>query len=233
MSLCEENCTLVDYDYVRRKAICSCDIKISMPDNYDIKFNKKDFLKSFLDIKNIMNLNILKCYKIVLTVKSLIKNYGFFIIFFILLLYFITLIYFTCKSYRKLKKIIDKTFLTLNNAKETKKIIKDTKQERIINKLHKNTKQNRKSKSSIENFHSNNYSNEIKLENKRNRNKNRKKKEREKNISKQITKSFEYNCINKMKNGNESININDKNVQGIKESKGFELNSLEYKEALK
>ena len=141
MSLCEENCKLVDYDYNKGKSVCSCDIKISMPEDYDIKFNKNDFLKSFIDMKNIMNLNVLKCYKTVFLFKSLIKNLGFFIISFILLLYFITLICFVFKSYRKLKKIIDKTFLTLNNANETKKVIKDTKQERIINKLSKNTKE--------------------------------------------------------------------------------------------
>ena len=50
MSLCEENCELIDYDYTKEKAKCSCDVKLSIPSNYDIKFNKKDFLKSFIDI---------------------------------------------------------------------------------------------------------------------------------------------------------------------------------------
>ena len=44
MSLCEENCILMDYNYEKEIAKCSCDTKISIPDNYDIKFDKKEFL---------------------------------------------------------------------------------------------------------------------------------------------------------------------------------------------
>ena len=38
MSLCEENCELIEYNYKKEKAKCSCDIKLNIPDNYDIKF---------------------------------------------------------------------------------------------------------------------------------------------------------------------------------------------------
>ena len=80
MSLCEENCELINYNDKKGKAKCSCDIKLSIPEDFDISFNKEDFFKSFLDIKNIANIKILKCYKIVFKAKSLIKNYGFIII---------------------------------------------------------------------------------------------------------------------------------------------------------
>ena len=52
MSLCEENCELINYDYTNKKAKCSCEIKLKVSENFDIKFNKKDFFKSFIDIKN-------------------------------------------------------------------------------------------------------------------------------------------------------------------------------------
>ena len=78
LSLCEENCELIDYDYIKEKVKCSCDIKTSISSYDDIKFDKNDFFKSFIDIKNIMNINILKCYKTVLKIKDLKKNYGFF-----------------------------------------------------------------------------------------------------------------------------------------------------------
>ena len=45
MSLCEENCDLIEYDQTKEKVKCSCDIKLSIQDNYDIKFNKKIFSK--------------------------------------------------------------------------------------------------------------------------------------------------------------------------------------------
>ena len=104
MSLCEENCELIDYNPIKEKAKCSCDVKLSIPENYDIKFNKNDFLKSFADIKNILNLNIIKCYKTVLNIKRLMKNYGFFIVGSIIILYFLTLFIFSYYSYDKIKK---------------------------------------------------------------------------------------------------------------------------------
>ena len=79
MSLCEENCDLIEYNISKEKAKCSCDIKLSIPQNYDIKFNKNDFFKRFTDVKNMFNLNIIKCYKI-FKLEKLMKNYGFFII---------------------------------------------------------------------------------------------------------------------------------------------------------
>ena len=66
MSLCEENCELIDYDEIKEKAKCSCDIKLSILSNDNTKFDKKDFFKSFADINNIFNINIMKCYKIAL-----------------------------------------------------------------------------------------------------------------------------------------------------------------------
>ena len=80
MSLCEENCELINYNYATKKVKCSCYIKTEIPEDYDIKFNKNDFFKSFTDINNIINLNIMKCYKIVLVLKDLINNYGCLII---------------------------------------------------------------------------------------------------------------------------------------------------------
>ena len=38
MSLCEENCDLVEYNYTTEKAKCSCSVKINILD--DIKFDK-------------------------------------------------------------------------------------------------------------------------------------------------------------------------------------------------
>ena len=63
----------------------------------------------------------MKCYKTVLKLKNLIKNYGFFIMFFVLILYFITLITFYCISYIKMKKDIKNIYSTIKSQnKETK-----------------------------------------------------------------------------------------------------------------
>ena len=79
LSLCEENCELVDYNKENKKVKCSCDMKSSISSNFDLSFDKDEFLKSFTDVKNIINLNIMKCFKEVLKIKSLKNNYGFFI----------------------------------------------------------------------------------------------------------------------------------------------------------
>ena len=71
MTLCEENCELIDYNYNSEYAKCSCDIKLSIPFYEDIKFNKDELYKSFTDIKNMANLYILKYFKYVIN-KSLI-----------------------------------------------------------------------------------------------------------------------------------------------------------------
>ena len=83
---------------------------------------------------------MLKCYKIVLKIKSIIKNYGFFIISSILVLYFLSLFIFWCVSYAKLKKDINK-MISILKKKETTKEPKEIKDNRIIKKARKKMKE--------------------------------------------------------------------------------------------
>ena len=117
MYLCEENCDLIEYNYNTEKSKCSCDIKLNISSNFDVKFNKNEFFKNFIDINNIMNLNIMKCSKIVFKIICLMKNYGFFIISSIILLYIITLFVFVTISYNKIESLINIIFFNLNNKK--------------------------------------------------------------------------------------------------------------------
>ena len=98
MSLCEENCELINYNYDTERVKCSCKTKIEVPLYEEIKFNKELFYKLFADIKNKINIKVMKCYKFVFN-KSLLKNFGFFIILLIILLLIITIIIFPIKSY--------------------------------------------------------------------------------------------------------------------------------------
>ena len=84
MTLCEEDCNLDQYNSNTKRVICSCKIKYKISNIKDIKFDKKELYKSFIDIKNIANINLMKCYKKVFTKDNLINNYGFFIYIFIL-----------------------------------------------------------------------------------------------------------------------------------------------------
>ena len=275
MTLCEDNCELVDYDYTKEKATCSCEIKVNITKDYDAKFNKKDFLKSFIKINNIANLSILKCYKDILKKKNLIKNNGFYIIAFIILFYFIALIIFWRKSFIILKKDIKKMNLALKKIE----LIED---DNKINKKDKkkNNKTDKKNKKKAEDIINEKDNNDKKKDNDNKKNKEkmdkRKGKKRKKYID-SFNNNFENNIINnkvennqiielnlnknsknksKIKKGNysgqitqnviddKSINMLAKNVFGIEnikdeytkkllEQKDFELNGLDYEEALK
>ena len=109
MTLCEENCELIDYNYTNEKAKCSCPVKLSKNSNNDFNFNKTIFLKNFIDIKNIANLEILRCFKTIMKINDLSNNYGFFIIS-IILLYFISLFVFWFISYTKLSKDLNNIY---------------------------------------------------------------------------------------------------------------------------
>ena len=117
MTLCEENCKLISYNNKTQKAKCSCDIKITFPFLFDdITINKHDLYKSFTDIKNIVNLHLMKCHKTVLKIESLKNNYGSYIIFFIIIFYFFCFILFYAKYYFLLKTQIDKVINDISNS---------------------------------------------------------------------------------------------------------------------
>ena len=134
MALCEENCELIEYNYEKEKSKCSCDIKTSIPDNYEIKFNKNEFFKSFKDINNIINLNVMKCYKVVFRIKGLIRNYGFFIMNSIIIFYFISLLIFITVSNDKMKKEVNKIIFALKFNEIPIKNIKNIKSEQLKDK---------------------------------------------------------------------------------------------------
>ena len=59
--VCEENCVFSRYNENTGKAVCSCEIKIKLPLISEIKLDKNKLFDSFTDIKNIANINIMKC----------------------------------------------------------------------------------------------------------------------------------------------------------------------------
>ena len=145
VTLCEENCKLIDYDYIYSKAKCSCEIKINFPLLDEVKFDKEKLKNNFIDINNVANIQFLKCYKIVFKKENIIKNIGFYILAFIFLLFFICLILFYSKFYDILRNDINKLCTQLkNNNKNNKSIIKlnnNNKNKNII-KLNNNNNKN-------------------------------------------------------------------------------------------
>ena len=136
MTLCEENCQLIDYNYINKKVKCSCDIKMNLPNIEEIKFDKELLKKSFIDINNMINLNVMKCYKKVFIKNNLKYNIGFFILFGVIVFFVISCFIFICKSFSQLcidiKEIIlaKRNIQFNNNLKTNNNIITKIKKEK-------------------------------------------------------------------------------------------------------
>ena len=101
LAVCEDNCYLVQYNDTIGKAKCSCKTKTDFNNKISENIlNKEDLLKNFVDFSNIFNLKILKCTKLIFTVKSFGKNYANIILISIILVYFICLLLFIFKGYK-------------------------------------------------------------------------------------------------------------------------------------
>ena len=108
LTLCEDNCILINYNFTNNRAKCNCKMKIKLPIIDDsIRIDKNKLIKSFTDIKGFFtNIDVVKCYKTTFMFKVLIKNLGFFISIIILLLLIISIILFYSKFFKELKKQI-------------------------------------------------------------------------------------------------------------------------------
>ena len=217
MSLCENNCELIDYDNNNKNAKCSCKVKTSLSLD-KIELDRKNILKDFIDIKKITNIEIIKCYKIVFKINNLKNNYGFFLIFFIFILYFICICIFYFKS---LKNLIDEVIKIIEAKNLENQIIKS---EQIYplknkNKVKKINKKNKKAKNKIKSDST-------------------LKKLKKENSKVVISKN---NILQKNIENEKIINKNEKCFTQIKKEKGnnileytdSELNSLSFEEALK
>ena len=226
MTLCEEDCNLIEYNYTNEKAKCSCLIKIKLPFLEDIKFDKNKLYKSFTDIKNIVNIKLMKCYKNAFNKKSLRNNYGFFIYISTFILLIITFFLFYCKYYFYLTSEINKiseakinilksnqkkskNIITNNiNLNNERKITKKDKRKNIINKGKGKSKHNKKNKNI---FKKSNKSSLYTINNKNNLNKNNN---------------------NNIHNSNDNTDKNMKKYEEILKYNDNEMNSLLYEKAL-
>ena len=216
MTLCEEDCDLIEYDYILEKARCSCSIKINVTSFDEIKFDKNKLFKNFVDVKNIGNIDVIKCYREVFRRKNLIKNYGFFIFIFLFLMYFITLILFYTKFYFLLKNEIKKILKA--KAKNYKlEHSKKRKKSKEMDKQNKNLKL--KIKRNNKNLFS---SKKIKTKDKINHNEFLDNNNSENNLK--ITKKKTYLTT--------KISKIDKEYKDITKMNDNEINSLEYLQAI-
>ena len=209
MMLCEENCELINYNDLIKKVNCSCEIKVSLPTIEEIKFDKNALFKRFKDIKNIANINILKCFKNVFSINCIKKNYGFLIFTVIILFFIISTFIFYIKNYFYIKKEIYDIIMALRN----------------MNLIYKKNKYNK--------IKTRNSQNNNKLKKSKTFKKMHKKSDKLKNLilkTESINDLINENFKNKT---NENYNREDEKYRKILEYNDNEINSLPYKEALK
>ena len=244
MTLCEEDCKLIDYNYTTKKAKCSCLIKIDFPLIDEVKFDKEKLIENFVNIKKSSNIKLMKCFNNVFNKKELLKNYGFFIYIFIYLFFFICFFLFYCKYYLSLKNEIDK-IVEIKNIK-LKDNLDNIEVTSISNEENKNDENSKKTKNNIQKNNSNNKKKiKIKIISKKFRKiifpddfqpKNKRKIIKQ-ILNKDITGSSSINKIIPYKNKkslNENVDTqNEQEDKNIFDYTDNELNSLIYEKALK
>ena len=220
LSLCEEDCHFEDFDDIQKRAKCSCLIKIKLPILSEVKIDKNRFRESFLDIKNIINIKLLKCIHLLFDMKNLFKNYSNYMAVFLFIFSIIAIILFCCKSYIKIKGFI--LIIYKHRKKE-----KEKKSKNIINN------NNIYNQNQINNNHQNRNININGNQRKRTLNHRRKNKgidlrlpNENKNVKKEdknvIINSLQINNINNYKSGknkNNSLKIKKSNRIKIQKTK--------------
>ena len=145
MSLCESNCEYTKYDSNTKKVLCECIPKNFLELISDIKNNKDKLLKNFINLKNSINLNIMKCYKKLFTKKGLIKNIGSYILLSIILIYILSVILFSLKGYKLIYKTVNDLLKikehNSKNEKESKNKIEKNKRKKVKRRKNKKSKE--------------------------------------------------------------------------------------------
>ena len=220
MALCENNCEFKEYNKDDKKVVCDCKVKSLF--NTLNELDKRDLLEKFTNYKNIFNLEIFKCTKLLFSKKGLAKNIGSYIILSILFIYLINFILFLTKGYNLFIIRMNKTIeQKINNLNINEPIItKNNNPVRNMNKIKSKTTIIKSTKDKIISFPPNKRSNFKKMKSRREK----------KYISNQISISKD---ISLSKNEINKVNIAEK-INKIKENMNdYEINSLSYIEAKK
>ena len=107
LSLCQSNCIMVEYIFEKEKVNCECQIQTNLNlDSYNNKIDKYKLLNKFINLKKIMNIDIMTCYKVMLTREGLIQNIGSYILLSILFIFLVSAALFYFKGYDEIKEKI-------------------------------------------------------------------------------------------------------------------------------
>ena len=258
MSLCENNCIYEGYNYTDKKVECECKVKSN---NFfffsNLNIDQEKLLNKFVNIKSVINFHVAKCYKLLFSKEGLLSNFGSYILLFIILIFFILSILFCSEGYNSLreriKKIIQVNFKK-NNEVFTNKIsnINNVKKIKVKSTFKKAKKQQITSQNSPPKKKDKKILKKFKYKNARNITFNSINASSKSNIS--MKSSTSPKGINSSKNNyfvkkqlveknppppfliessRKNIKVKKNLKYDEKDKTDFELNSLQYKDALK
>ena len=146
-TVCQENCLFSEYDNKIKKAKCKCDIQESSSSFSNININKTKLYENFVDFRNIANVNILMCYKVLFSKKGIIKNYGGLSLIPLIIIHFIIIILFYMKNlYKIIKDKINDISYGIKNWHLVIKEEQEIKKREMLKKLKKKKQKNIKTK---------------------------------------------------------------------------------------
>ena len=244
-SQCQSNCYFSSYLSNSLYLNCTCEV-VEENENKESKFNGKKLYESFYGVLIYANFDILKCHNLVFSKNIIKKNIGSIIIMIIFTIYLISLIIYIIKGIAPLKEEIKNILIKEEeNIKKPQILIFN------INKKEKQSKQNKKKKKKLSSpplkrgLTKKAKTNKI-LNNKIIKNQRQQKKSKTMNLyetnrngNKTMKRNLlaSSNIINISKNKeklslNEDINKRKNEVEVSKTLDAFELNELEYDEAI-
>ena len=226
MALCENNCTLADYNSDTKQVVCECEVKYEQIVVSDIS-NKSDILYNNFNNKDLStNMVTMKCFYTLFTKEGMINNIENYILLFIILLFIIFAILFYKFGYPGLEMIITE-IIQYKTDKENNVIETVDFAVNKENKIH--NKKNNNDKIKID-----------KLDNKHNKGNIKRKLNKSQNSKNNLNKSHNKSKLKLKQNISKNELLNSKKVKKLKINNSnenyfcdYELNSLNYKEALK
>ena len=214
MSLCENNCEFSYYDSINKNSVCDCKVKVNVKFPLKIEINTDVLVNNFINIKQLVNFNIMKCYETLFNKEGLKNNIGNYILSFNTIILVVLTIFFKIKGYDKLKEKINQIINIKKEKENNNKIVN-------IN-ITKNKKKIRSNVLNINKMNNNNIniiSNDISINSKS-------------NIRLGMKKKFNKIEFEKITFQNSTL-VNSSEYNNIMDYNDYELNGLSYRKALK
>ena len=116
-AVCEDDCDFISFNSKSGEANCSCSVKETLSKISEMKIDKEKLKSNFINFKNIANINMLICYRLLFSSK-IIKNNGCIIVSSIIFVKIISMIIFYSYGYnvfsKKIRNIVEDKLTKIN-----------------------------------------------------------------------------------------------------------------------